>query len=426
MNMQKNQFGGLLMDFWRDLQEPAILWQAGALALCLGLAWLAHRALGKALGEESRLGQRSVKRLAFPLLALIFVLIARPLLKPWHSIHLLNLAVPLLFSLAAIRATMLALRYGFARALWLASFERLLTLVVWGIVVLYVTGLLPEIIESLDDIHFVMGKQKLSLWMILQGTGTVLVSLLAALWLGGLIEQRLMATAGLDVSLKLVFARLSRAILILLAVLISLPLVGIDLTALSVFGGALGVGIGLGLQGIAASYISGFIILLDRSIKPGHVINVEGIAGKVTSVTTRFTVLLSGNGIESIVPNEKLVSSVVQNETYSNACVRHAVKIQVGYGSDLDRAMALLCEAARSQPEVLADPAPQAFLIAFADSGIHLELWFWLEDPVAGAPLVKSAIHLAIWRAFKKEGIEIPFPQREVRLLNAPPGRGVS
>lgn len=420
--MQKNQFGGLLIDLWRDLQEPAVVWQAAALALCLGLAWLAHRTLDKVIGESSRIGQRSLKRLVFPLAALIFVLIARPLLKPWQSIHLLNLAVPLLVSFAAIRTTMLALRHGFPRALWLASFERLLTLVAWGIVALYVTGLLPEIIESLDDIRFVIGKQKLSLWMILQGCGTVLVSLLAALWLGGLIEQRLMATDGLDVSLRLVFARLSRAVLILLAVLISLPLVGIDLTALSVFGGALGVGIGLGLQGIAASYVSGLIILLDRSIKPGHVINVGGIAGKVTHITTRFTVLRSGNGIESIVPNEKLVGSVVQNETYSNARVRHAVKVQVGYGSDVERAMALLCEAARSQPDVLADPPPQALLIAFADSGIDLELGFWLEEPRAGAPFVKSEIQLAIWRAFRKEGIEIPFPQREVRLLDAAPG----
>ncbi len=421
--MQKNQFGGLLMDFWQDLQEPAIVWQVAALALCLALAWLAHHLLRKVLGEESRFGQRSLKRLVFPLAALVFVLITRPLLKPWQSIHLLNLAVPLLVSFAAIRTTMLALRYGFPRALWLASFERLLTLIVWGIVALYVTGLLPEIIESLEDIRFVIGKQKLSLWLILQGAGTVLVSLLAALWLGGLIEQRLMAADGLDVSLKLVFARLSRAVLILLAVLISLPLVGIDLTALSVFGGALGVGIGLGLQGIAASYISGFIILLDRSIKPGHVINVEGIAGMVTHVTTRFTVLRSGNGIESIVPNEKLVGSVVQNETYSNARVRHVVKIRVGYGSDVERAMVLLCEAAHSQSDVLADPPPQALLIAFAESGIDLELGFWLEDPKAGTPFVKSALQLAIWHAFRKEGIEISLPQREVRLLDSPPGR---
>jgi small-conductance mechanosensitive channel len=331
--MQHTEFGSLLAGLWADLQQPAVLWQAAVLGLCLGLAWLAARALRRPAeaAPDERFGRRGLKRLAFPLAALAFVLVARPLLKNWHSVSLLDLAVPLLASFAVIRAMVFALRHGFPRAAWLASFERLLALTVWSIVALHITGLLPEIVSSLDAIDFNVGSQRLSLWLILQGSVTVLAMLLAALWLGGLAEQRLLAAAGLDGNLKLVFARLARAALVLLAVLISLPLVGIDLTALSVFGGALGVGIGFGLQKIAANYVSGFIILLDRSIRLGNMIVVDKYRGEVTQITTRYTVLRGADGVESIVPNETLIGSVVQNETYTNPRMRLAVTVQVSY-----------------------------------------------------------------------------------------------
>jgi small-conductance mechanosensitive channel len=244
-----------------------------------------------------------------------------------------------------------------------------------------------------------------------------LVTLLVALWLGGLLEARLMSAQGIDGNLRLVFSRLLRALLILVAVLIGLPLVGIDLTTLSVFGGALGVGVGLGLQRIAANYVSGFIILLDRSIRIGNLIDVAGMRGIVSHITTRYTLLRGMTGVEMIVPNEMLVSSVITNETFSDPKVRIATQVQVAYGGDLEHAMAILVEAARAQPRVLADPPPKAFLSAFADSGINLELGFWIADPEEGSLQIKSDIHLAIWKAFRDAGIEIPFPQREVRLL---------
>ncbi|CAG0972939.1 partial Mechanosensitive channel MscK, partial [Rhodocyclaceae bacterium] len=201
------------------------------------------------------------------------------------------------------------------------------------------------------------------------------------------------------------------------AVLIGLPLVGIDLTMLSVFGGALGVGLGFGLQKIAANYVSGFIILLDRSIRIGDTISVGTDRGQVTQITTRYTVLKSLSGVEAIVPNEVLVSSVVDNESYTDPKMRVALPVQVAYGTDLERAMAILVAAAAAQPRVLADPEPKAFVIAFADSGINLEVGFWIGDPQNGTGQVRSDINLAVWKAFKAEGIEIPFPQREVRIL---------
>ena len=415
-----SQFGRLLLDLWGDLQQAGVLWQVGVLACCLALGGLAgHLVRNRQVADGTvawQIGQRGLKRRAFPLTALVLVLLARPVLAHWHRVNLLSLAVPLLASLAVIRAAFFALRQTFSGP-WLASFERGFAFLVWGVVALYLAGLLPDLIAFLESVQFTVGKQPLNLWLIFQGVATVLGMLLVALWIGGAIEARLLAVPGLDSNLRAVFSRLARAGLILLAVLIGLPLVGIDLTTLSVFGGALGVGLGLGLQRIASNYVSGFIILLDRSIRIGNVINVDRFRGEVREITTRYTVLRSTTGIESIVPNEMLISAVVENETFSNSRVRVALAVQVSYHSDLDLAMRILTGCADAHPRVLDDPAPQAFVTGFADSGINLELGLWIADPQEGTLAVRSAINLEIWREFKRQGIEIPFPQREIRLL---------
>jgi small-conductance mechanosensitive channel len=420
----EQRFGSLLLDVWADLQQPAVLWQALVLVLCLALAWLAsYLVRQRQLGESMawRLGHGSLKRVAFPLTALMLVLLARWLLRPWQSVNLLSIALPLLMSLAVIRMVFFVLRHSF-RGAWLASFERGFALVAWSMVALYITGLLPDVIAALESVSFTVGKQRLDLWLVLQGIATVLATLLLALWAGGAIEDRLMAAQGMDSNLKVVFARLTRAVLIVLAVLIGLPMVGIDLTTLSVFGGALGVGLGFGLQKIAANYISGFIILLDRSIRIGDMIGVGNEKGQVTRITTRYTVLKGMTGVEAIVPNEVLVGSVVQNESYTDTRVRIALPVQVSYAADLERALDILVHAASSQPRVLRDPAPRAFVMAFADSGVNLELGFWIDDPEEGTQKIRSDINLAIYRGLKAEGIEIPFPQREVRLIGPSAG----
>jgi len=200
--------------------------------------------------------------------------------------------------------------------------------------------------------------------------------------------------------------------------LLSLSIVGIDITALSVFSGALAVGLGLGLQKIASNYVSGFIILLDRSIRIGNLVALDATtSGVVTQITARYTVLRTLAGTEVIIPNEYLVSNIVRNESFTDSRLRVVVPVQVAYGTDLEQAMRLMTEAAQAQPRVLAEPAPQALLTLFADSGINLELGFWIADPQAGTGSVRSAINLSIWRSFHEHGIEIPFPQREIRLL---------
>jgi small-conductance mechanosensitive channel len=420
-----NQIGGLLIELWQDLQQPDVLWQVGVLLACFALARLLGRWMGRRITAgtptENRaldFGQRGLKRLGFPVAMLLLVLAARPLLALWHHVNLLSLAVPLLASLVLVRAVMFVVRHSFlSSAPWLASFERTLAFMVWSVVALHIVGLLPELIALLEDVSFNLGKEKLNLWLVLQGAGAVLATLLIALWIGSVIEARLMSAQGIDGNLRLVLSRLMRALLILLAVLIGLPLVGIDLTTLSVFGGALGVGLGLGLQKIMANYVSGFIILLDRSIRIGNLISVAEQRGVVTRITTRYTLLRSLTGVEMIVPNEMLVGSVITNETFTDPKVRVATQVQVAYDADLEKALAILVAAARTQPRVLADPPPKGLVTAFADSGIQLEVGFWIGDPEEGSMQIKSDLHLAIWKAFKAEGIEIPYPQREVRLL---------
>ena len=427
--MEENQIAHLLIELWDDVQKPAIFWQVGVLAACLLVAGLITRQVKAVLRRRRSTdpdyvrgaGEEGLRRVVFPLTALLLVALARVTLDKWHHVNLLKLAVPLLMAMAVIRLTVHALKRAFPRAGWLASFERFFAFGAWAVVALHIVGVLPAVIDGLEQISFPVGKVSVNLWMLLQGTLTVMLTVLVALWLAGVVEARLMHTEGLDANLKLVFARLSKALLIVLAVSIGLPLVGIDLTALSVFGGALGVGLGLGMQKIAANYVSGFILLLDRSIRMGNLISVGNERGIVSQITTRYTVLKGMSGIESIVPNETLVGAVVQNETFTDPRVRIALPVQVSYAADLDKAMAIMIEAARKQPRVMDDPGPGAFLEAFADSGINLQLGFWIRDPTEGTLGIRSAINMEIWRRFKEEGIEIPFPQREVRVLNPAP-----
>ena len=427
--MEENQIAQLLIEVWDDVQKPAIFWQIGVLAVCLLIAGLISRQVKEMLrrrasaepGSVRDVGEEGLRRVVFPLSALLLVVLASVTLDKWHHVNLLKLAIPLLLAMAVIRLTVHALKRAFPRAVWLASFERFFAFSAWAAVALHIIGVLPAVIDGLEQISFPVGKSSVNLWMLLQGGLTVMLTVLIALWLAGTVEARLMHTEGLDANLKLVFARLSKALLIILAVSIGLPLVGIDLTALSVFGGALGVGLGLGMQKIAANYVSGFILLLDRSIRMGNLISVGNERGVVSQITTRYTVLKGMSGIESIVPNETLVGAVVQNETFTDPKVRIALPVQVSYATDLEKAMGILVEAAGNQARVMTDPAPGAFVEAFADSGINLQLGFWIRDPAEGTLGIRSAINLEIWRRFKEEGIEIPFPQREVRVLNPAP-----
>ena len=433
--MNENRIFALLDQLWSDLHASDFIWQVLVLLLALGAAWWLSFRLRQQdeqkrgdVGAQSALrtfGSGSLKRIAFPLIALLLVVILRKVLAAlhWEHLSLLHLAGPLLVSLALARMFAYVLRRVLPQGLFLTSFERVVTIVIWFGVILHLTGFADPVIEALEQMSIPVGKQKLDLWMLVHGTVTVGVTLLVALWIASLIESRLMAAEKLDANLREVMARLAKAVLAVIALLSSLSLVGIDVTALSVFSGALAVGLGFGLQKIAANYVSGFIILLDRSIRLGNLVAVDATTtGTVSQITTRYTVLKMLTGTEVIIPNEYLVSNIVRNLSFSDTRVRVAVNVQVSYKTDLDQAMQLMIDAARQQERVLSDPEPAVMLTDFADSGINLELGFWIPDPEAGTGGVRSDINLAIWKAFRESGIEIPYPQREVRVLGSPSG----
>jgi small-conductance mechanosensitive channel len=393
-------------------------WSVAAVAACLGASfavsgWLVRRVEARR-GARLRIGW--ARRVAWPLLALGLMLVARAALVRFVPVSLLSVAIALLFSLVVIRTVVLFLRQTFPRAVWMGTFERSIATVIWVLVALHVLDLLPILVDTLEAIAIPLGKSRLSLLQAITGLLTVGLAAVIALWASKALDARLAGSSAVDMGARAVIGRIAQPLLMTLALLIALPMIGIDLTTLSVFGGALGVGIGFGMQKIAANYISGFIILLDKSIEPGRMIRVDKYRGIVSDIRTRYTVLRGMDGIDSIVPNEMLVSSVVESETFSNTVTRASVQVGIGYASDVERAMALMAEAARAQPRVLPDPAPAAFLVAFADSGITLELGFWIGDPKNGTLALRSDINLAILRAFRDGGIEIPFPQRDVTL----------
>lgn len=396
-------------------------WVALALvAACYVLAWLLNRVFDRYRArrkvELARIAG-GVVRVFYPLAVLVLLVIVRTVWARYGPTFFFDVAIPLAIALAAIRMFVYVLRRLFSKAEWLRSSERVIAFAIWAFVILYFVGALPEIAGELDSIRLPLGKAHISLLTIITGSLVILGTLVIALWLSGFLEARLMS-AQIDASMRVVLSKVVRAALLVLGVLIALQAVGIDLTLLSVFGGALGVGIGLGLQKLASNYIAGFTILLDRSIRLGDFVTVDNRHGVIARLTSRYVVVRSGDGVEAIVPNETLVTTTVLNHSLPNRDARMAVAIAVAYGTDLERALRLMEEVALAHPRVLKTPnPPRAFVVRFGDSGIELELGVWLGDPENGQLPLRSDLNVALWKAFAEKGIAIPFPQREVRLV---------
>ncbi|SFV11935.1 mechanosensitive ion channel family protein [Pseudoduganella namucuonensis] len=426
--MKQEPLKNLITDLISDLRDPGLLWQLAAVALAILLGWTlssllrARVAAREPVGNIARFGVESFSRVVGPLAIVTLLFIAEIVLARWQKVHLLKVAVPIFTSLAVIRFTFYVLRRVFARhgqiGAAMQTFEKIFQLLVWLGVALYITGAWQDIFVYLDNTVLPLGKHKVSVADILQALVSVVVLLMLALWAGAALEERLMGVQGMHSSLRVVMARFGRALLIVVAVLGSLSMVGIDLTVLSVFGGALGVGLGLGLQKIASNYVSGFVILLDRSLTIGDMITVDKYSGRVLQINTRYTVLQGLDGVESIVPNEMLVSGAVQNSTLTNKSVSLSTKVSVSYDTDLDMALRLLEEAAQSVERVDRDKAPNATLVNFGADGLDLQVSWWIGDPENGRGGVISDVNRAIWKSFQEHGISVPFPQREMRIVN--------
>ena len=400
------------------LQRPANFIQFVVVVLALAIGWFVTRRM-TAVTDPATASGRLVRRLLMPLLVMILLELGRAILqRSGGNTVAIAIAVELAFAAFLLRLIGLVLRRVFPSKTWLAVTERYIATAVWIIVALDQVGLLPDVIEWMDGLRIHIGKQQVSLWVLIQGVLTISATMIAAMWLSGVIEERLQLAKNLDSSVRAVLVRLIKALLTFLGLLISMSLVGLDFTALSVFSGALGIGLGFGLQKIASSYVAGFIILLDRSIRIGNLIGVGNERGEVQEITTRYTVLKTLGGINIIVPNETLIGSIVQNETFIDPNVSISIRVQVSYNTDIEHALVVLRDCALVHERVLRDPAPSTSLANFGESGIDLDLWFWLYDPRQGAGGVKSAINRQIWKRFKEEGIEFPYPQREIRILN--------
>jgi small-conductance mechanosensitive channel len=415
-------------DLLADLQNPGALWQLGTIALCLLAGALLARLLRAwTNAHESnlrvmRMGVKSFGRVLSPLLALVLMAIAKPILAQWHHVNILRLAIPLVASFALIRLVFYLLRRIFVRGghvgSFLLAFEKVFALLVWLGVAMYITGVWPDVLAYLEQTVIPVGRYKTSLLTILQGLISVGATLVLALWAGALLEERLMQLDAIHSSLRTVLSRTLRASLILIAVLVSLSLVGIDLTVLSVFGGALGVGLGLGLQKIVSSYVSGFVILLERSMAVGDMVAVDKYYGRVTQINTRYTVLRSLDGIETVIPNEMLVAGAVQNYSLSDRRIRVATQVTVGYETDIEALMPVLSEAMEKMNRVLADPPPAVSLTRFGADGLELEIGIWISDPENGKGNLLSDVNREIWRTLQQLKISVPYPHREVRVVD--------
>ncbi len=422
-----NQWLQIITAKLQSLLVADSLWQLAILAVALLLAFILNRKWKQFL--VARLGtteQKGVSRfilrgsgyLIFPLLTLVIIYIGVSILHVYNiTTPILNILIPLLLSLAAVRISVYSLRRTFSKTPALKTWEGFISTTIWCLVALHLLGWLPDILKSLDSAAVTLGDNRLSILSVLQFIVIAGIYFVVARWLANLIEQQAKNSHVISSSMQVGLTKFAKFFLYSIAIVIALNSVGIDLTTLTVFGGAIGVGLGFGLQRIASNFISGFILLFDRSIKPGDVISIGNRFGWVVALHARYIVVKDRDGVETLIPNENIITSEVTNWSYSDKHVRIKVPVQISYEDDVEMAMKVMLDACAVSSRVLSTPKPQVRLTQFADSGIELELRLWLDDPEQGVGSVKSDINLAIWKGFKDKNITIPYPQRDVHII---------
>ncbi len=398
-------------------------WQVVMILFALGVASFINHRVQTVLEQRSsgiglrHLAVRSAQRLLFPVSMLVVLVSARAILdREAMPVNLLDIAVPIVVALGVVRLSVYVLRKAFTVNPLLKSSENALGLTVWALVILHLLGWLAQILSVLDSMAIQLGETRISVLSVVQLMLIVAVAFTLAIWLSEAINRYLRKSAHISPSMQVGISKFSRFLLITLAFLLALNAVGINLSSLAIFGGALGVGLGFGLQRIASNFISGFILVLDRSIKPGDVITIGDKFGWVHELKARYVVVRNREGVDTLIPNENLITSEVINWSYMDRNVRVSIPIQISYDDDPEEALAIILGCAHASPRVLQDPEPMARLMSFGDSGINLEVRVWISDPENGFANVRSDINLAIWRAFKAAHITIPYPQRDIHI----------
>ncbi len=421
----------LLRNIGRNLEAlltPASMLQLAAVAIAILLAWwFSHqlRSTDKArlalvqTGVQARVTEAVL--IASPHVAALVLIAAFG--GVLHAIKaesgIVDLAITLAGLMLLIRVGVYLVRLSVGNRT--KGWGNLITFFIWAMLALHVLGWFDPVVQALDSVGVRTGKGKITLWSVLKLLFTVGAFILVAVWLARWFERRLMAMQGLALSMRIGIAKFSQTFLIGLSILLGLNAAGLDLTTLNVLTGAIGVGLGFGLQAIVANFISGFVLLMDRSIKPGDVISFTGMPGTSTEgfgwvqeLRGRYVVVRDRDGVETLVPNQHLIINSVINWSYTDPRVRLKLPVRVSYKCDPERALALLLQASEDQPRILRDPPPVSRMMGFNDYGFDLELRFWIADPQEGVNNVRSDVNRAIWRLFQENGITIPVAQREV------------
>ncbi len=432
-----------VVDFFKRLSEPGgwqqiwstvetwFLRDVAVLANALQLGWIvAAFLLARLLAPRLKAGLerlgghprlewglkricRALVPLALPLLWLVMTWIAVPVaVRAGWPHQLLTTAASLLAAWALIRFATQLVRDP--------AWSRLIAIFAWAVAALNIVGLLDETMTMLNGIGIDIGGLRITVLTVIKGV--LLMALL--LWLATVasrfLERRIRTLPNLTPSAQVLFGKLFRIVLLTIAVAVALSSVGIDLTAFAVFSGAVGVGLGFGLQKVVSNLISGVILLMDRSIKPGDVISIGDTYGWINTLGARFVSVVTRDGTEYLIPNEELITQPVINWSFSNNAVRLKVPIGVSYKSDMHAVRELCLVAVAEVERVLAEPKPVCLMKGFGDSSVDFELRFWITDPRNGIANVRSEVLFKVWDKFKENGVEIPFPQRDLHFKSAP------
>jgi small-conductance mechanosensitive channel len=349
-----------------------------------------------------------VARWIFLLLLLWFARVAFN--ETGHRADVLRLAESLALVWVLIRVSSMLVRDE--------RLARAVAVLAWVIAALNIAGMIGPVVGLMDAMAVPVGNYRLSLLLVLKGGATLAIFIWIANALARLADQRLRVFTPLTPAVQVLASKLVRITLLTVAVVLALGSIGIDLTAFAVFSGAIGVGVGFGLQKVVSNLVSGVILLMDRSIKPGDVIEIDNTYGSVIALNARYASVQTRDGKEFLIPNEDLITQRVTNWSFSSDLIRQHVSVGISYQCDPHQAIALAMEAARDVDRVLKEPAPNCLLVEFGDSTINLDLRFWIRDPVNGTANVRSEIMLKLWDLFQQNGIEIPSPQRELTLRN--------
>ncbi len=421
--------------FMQDAVRDSVFGQLIIIAVAVAIAWLISCwgmariiELRNAISRKT-IGRRFVRFVLIVIKNVLFsasaamilsfevaVLRMLKLIPAGDGLVLVNVANSVFYGWAVLLVIMHFLREAVGEKFFGPSVRRAVIVTFWALVALQIMGLLDPAIGVLKGYSLPIGSDQMTVWSLIVGIVTVLVTLGFANWGANVCEDNIMRVHTMEMNLRVVFARLCRVGLMVSAVLVALSSAGINLTVLSVFGGAFGVGIGFGMQKIASNYVSGFIILFDRSVKLGDLVEVGGFRGIVTQINTRYSVLKNMADEEMIIPNETFVTNTVKNFSLSSSACVVTVDVSCAYESNVQQAIELFRECVLEQPRVVKNKDPWVIVTEFAASGINLRAGFWVNDPQNGTGGLKSAIMQAVLARYNEAGIEIPYDKQDITL----------